>query len=319
MKFKIPNSTFDQNLKEQPVDKLEWEKFIENASKDSETIATEKEKLPYYEILGHSHRILKNLGLAEEFLKKAVALSAVESPAKQLQNLIRLAHVYQDQKQFKKSKALFDQARELLNFYEVSDTLRAAYHQHLGKYYFDQSFYGLSLTEFELAYKIRLSVKAPRDQIESTELALSFARKKSTIPLPEDIIIRRAEVDDAEAIHIAHMKSINEICVKDHSPDEIRVWSRRSYNPDIRLPAIKDYFYLVVQYKNKIEGFCHLKLSHKEDGPYAYLYGLDITPVILKKKVGHALMMLIEEYCHDASGGSKRDHFHRDNGPIGTT
>lgn len=178
MKFKIPTSIFDQNLKEQPVDKLEWEKFIETTSKDLETVLTEKEKLPYYEILGYCHRVLKNLKLAEEFLEKAVGLSAVESPSKQIQNLIRLAHVYQDQKQFSKSQVLFNQVRELLNRSEISDTLKAAYHQHLGKYYFDQTFYELALAEFELAYKIRLSVNAPQDQIQSTELALSVTRNR---------------------------------------------------------------------------------------------------------------------------------------------
>lgn len=55
--------------------------------------------------------------------------------------------------------------------------------------------------------------------------AISDTKKLLTLRGPEYLVLRRAEELDAEQIHHAHMKSINEICLKgNYSEEEIRVW-----------------------------------------------------------------------------------------------
>ncbi len=291
-----PESIFNNDLKEIPVDANKWELFLEDLKNQLKTETHPEKLLSLHEHIGMASQILFKLSEAEYYLMKAV--SATYSYPKQsrlIQNLIRLAHVYQWKKEFHKAHLLFDQAKALLNKADLSESLKASFHQHLGKLYFDQSFYGLSLTEFEVALKIRQRIQAPDDQVSSTVLAIKETKKR--LKDNGSIIIRRAEVKDAEAVHHAHMKSINEICSKDHSPDEIRVWGGRQYNPDFRIPAIQEQFYLVVESENKIEGFCQLKLNTNDQGiKTAHLYGLYITPKMLNKGIGFKLLNLALEF-----------------------
>lgn len=295
--LEFPKFKFEENLHEIPLNVSDWEKFI---SINQESLKSEN-NIKAQRILcgqvGVACRVLNHLDEAEKYLHRAVSLSVVESPSIQIQSLLRLAHVYQWKNEFNFSKILFQQVRSLFNEFEVSDTLRAMYHQHLGKYYFDQNYFGLALIEFELAKKIRLKIKAPQEQIESALFSIAVTKKNWSLQTPSQLIIRRAEVTDAKGIHDAHMISINEICSKDHSADEIRVWGGRQCEQVNRLPAIKNDFYLVVESQDKVEGFCQLKLNYKDGLTTAHLYGLYITPKILKMKVGHVLMALVFEYC----------------------
>src|SRR3989344_377211 len=294
MILELPPYKFDSSLNDYPVDNEEWSAFIMNLLEKLRITSDIQKNLVIYEYLGMALRTARRFDEAELYLSKALALS--ESPSKKIQNLIRLAHVYQWEKEFSKAKALFDQARYLINENDISEKLKSAYHQHLGKFYFDQGSMGLAVTEFELALNIRTTIKAAQDQIESTTLSLIEAKKKWPIVL-NNIVIRRAQISDAEAIHNAHMESINEICVKDHTSDEIRVWGGRTFDPAIRLPGIQNQFYLVAESNGIIEGFCQLKTSFKDNLKSAHLFGFYITPKILKKRVGDALMQLVFEYC----------------------
>jgi hypothetical protein len=43
----------------------------------------------------------------------------------------------------------------------------------------------------------------------------------------DDGLIRLARPGDEAAVHAAHMRSIREVCVKDHGEEEIRGWGFR--------------------------------------------------------------------------------------------
>lgn len=174
---KFPLYNFNEQLKEVPQDIKKFEIYIEELKNNILSSNNPKDQLKVFENLGIAFRILNRLDESEYFLTKALSLSAKESVSKQIQNLIRLAHVYQWQKKFLKAQTLFDQARSLISEFSISDSLKAAYHQHLGKLYFDQQLYGLSLTEFELAKKIRTQISAPQDQIDSSEYSIALAKK----------------------------------------------------------------------------------------------------------------------------------------------
>jgi tetratricopeptide (TPR) repeat protein len=296
MQFVRPNYHFDSDLREVPNDPLEWTKSVEQLF---EILKNESEdKLQIYEHLGIATRILLRLSESESFLLKAVSLS-YDNPnhSHLIQNLIRLAHTYQWKKEFSKAHLLFDQVRTLSNQKPISEGLKAAYHQHLAKNYFDQSYYGLAVIEFELALKMRIRIQAPADQIESTKASLKEAQKRWSSSHDKNIIIRRAEVNDAEEVHSAHMLSINEICSKDHTPDEIQAWGGRTYNPANRLPGINEQFYLVAELSGRVEGFCQLKPVFTQQKKTAHIFGFYITPKILNRNVGKTFLQLIEDYC----------------------
>ena len=217
----IPQSFFDQNLKEIPVQPEEWKKYVQQRTEKLAQTENDEDKLNLLAQLGYASRVLMKLNEAESYLIQALTLSFYHpDKTKLIQNAIRLAHVYQWQKNFAKAHLLFDLAKMILNEESVSDGLSAFYHQHLGKFYFDQGFVRLAQHEFELAFKIRMRMNADTELLNSTQHCLDMVKKLNNDNKDSEVIIRRAEVADAEAIHRAHMKSINEICVQDHTAEE---------------------------------------------------------------------------------------------------
>ncbi len=112
----------------------------------------------------------------------------------------------------------------------------------------------------------------------------------------ESLLVRRAAVQDAEAIHLAHMKSIQEICSKDYSLQEIQVWGHRPYRADQRVGSIKNDLVWVVEDNGIIEGYGHLKIFEKERLKQGHIFGLYLTPKVVGKSLGKAIVdMMLEE------------------------
>ncbi|MDG0815146.1 GNAT family N-acetyltransferase [Bdellovibrio svalbardensis] len=86
--------------------------------------------------------------------------------------------------------------------------------------------------------------------------------------------IRRAKPEDALGIHEAHMRSIQEVCSKDHTSEEVSAWGHRPFREDQRINAIKNQFVWVVESFAKIEGFGHMALSEKDGSIKAHVLGL---------------------------------------------
>jgi putative acetyltransferase len=110
-----------------------------------------------------------------------------------------------------------------------------------------------------------------------------------------NVIIRIARTEDAEAIHRAHMKSIREICVKDHGKEEIKGWGFRIYDPSHRIETIKRDSVWVVEAEGQIEGFAHIRLFERDEAKQAYLWALYLTPKIVGKGFGLKLAQLMIE------------------------
>lgn len=70
-------------------------------------------------------------------------------------------------------------------------------------------------------------------------------------------IIRRARLEDARGIHEAHMRSIQQICSKDHSPEEIRAWGGRPFQEVMRRYAISNHHVWVIEENEAICGYGH--------------------------------------------------------------
>lgn len=174
---------------------------------------------------------------------------------------------------------------------------QSPFHLAQGRLYADRGFFDLALLEFELARKIASRSASSQSSLDAISEAINETKKLLTLPGPEHLVLRRAEELDAEQIHHAHMKSINEICSRDHSEEEIRVWGGRKFDPNFRIPAINEQFYVVVECEGRIEGFCQLKTNDMPREGSALLSGLYITPKMLNQKVGAYLLNLVFSYC----------------------
>lgn len=103
-------------------------------------------------------------------------------------------------------------------------------------------------------------------------------------------IVRKATIQDAEGIHLAHMKSIQQICSKDHSEEEIKAWGHRPYREDQRINAIKNDLVWVVDDNGSIEGYGHLKIFEKEGVRLGHIFGLYLTPQVAGNSLGRAIV-----------------------------
>lgn len=302
--IQLPAFHFDKDLREIPDRIQDWEAFVESmkerldqASNQGDSIAnTSSQTLECLEYLGVASRVLGRFSQAEQVLLQAVTeCSRLGLASRYIQNLIRLAHVHQWQKTFGKAHSLFDEARVKISGTAISEGLLAAYHQHLGKLYFDEKFYGMAQVEFATALLLRQRISAPQEQVSSSGVSIDEARFRWGRSLPAEVIIRRALVTDAEAIHIAHMKSIQEICSRDHASEEIKVWGNRPFREEQRISAIKNDLVWVVETGQKIEGYAHLKISTKAEEKVAHIFGLYLTPTVLGKGIGRLIVEIIIE------------------------
>jgi len=114
-------------------------------------------------------------------------------------------------------------------------------------------------------------------------------------------IIRRALESDARAIHEAHMRSIQEVCSKDHTPEEIRGWGHRPFNEERRLDAIKNHRVWVIENQNHVEGYGHLQIYERDNVILAYVHGLYLTSQVLNQGLGKKLFLVMLSEAKQAS------------------
>lgn len=104
--------------------------------------------------------------------------------------------------------------------------------------------------------------------------------------------IRLARPGDELAIHEAHMRSIREICVKDHGEEEIRGWGYRPLE-DRWVQAIKDELVWVVELNNKICGFGYIRDCPKDDQIIANIHALYLTPEVVGQGLARKLIEIL--------------------------
>lgn len=109
--------------------------------------------------------------------------------------------------------------------------------------------------------------------------------------------VRRAIIRDAEDVHNAHMTSIQKICSKDHSKEEIAVWGHRPFNKAQREFSIKNDLVLVAEKNSRIEGYGHIRLFEKDNLKQAHIFGLYLTPAALGMSVGQTMIDIMLEQC----------------------
>ena len=105
--------------------------------------------------------------------------------------------------------------------------------------------------------------------------------------------IRRAKPEDAQFIHEAHMRSIQEICSKDHSPEEIKAWGNRPFREDRWLNAIKNQMVWVIDNSDTIEGYGHLAIEGNSTECNGHIMGLYFIPEANGQGLGKNIIRLM--------------------------
>ena len=125
-------------------------------------------------------RVLGELDTAEAKLQEALRLIEENGLGlkKDVQQKIRLAHVYQWQKNFTKSDAFFVEILSICRSDEDAEVYLDFALQHAGKNFFDQERYAEALECFSKTLTLREGRKAPPDQIESTQQALREVKRR---------------------------------------------------------------------------------------------------------------------------------------------
>lgn len=94
-------------------------------------------------------------------------------------------------------------------------------------------------------------------------------------------------MDDREAIHAAHMRSIREICVKDHGLEEISGWGYRELG-ERWIDGINKGLVWVVEFKGIVQGLA--SIAFEENNEHSHIQALYLTPEVAEMGCGRQLM-----------------------------
>lgn len=173
-----PEFFLDLNLRFRPVDLVHLNEYIQFLHDQLKTLHEPRELVRTLGELGVHLRSADRFTEAESALIKALEIIAEAKlgVAAEIQQKIRLAHVYQEQKDFVRSNALFDECLAVCQKEKLDHYYPFAL-QHQGKNMFDQKRYAEALGFFERALKLRLGMGVPQEQIQSTEQAIERTRE----------------------------------------------------------------------------------------------------------------------------------------------
>ena len=175
--------TFDENLQEVPANPLNISAYVDFQIENLKVISSPIEQAKIMSEIGAYLRILRRLDQAEKYLLEAgkliISYSLPQSTL--LAQQIRLAHVYQWQKNFNASNALFNKILKQTETTANLGALKDFTWQHAGKNYFDQGDFKNALAAFEKALELRKLRNAPDDQIASSRQSID--RTKNLIRL----------------------------------------------------------------------------------------------------------------------------------------
>lgn len=170
----------EETLREVVQNSEEFNQYIENLRRKMKSVHEPSKKATLLGDIGACLRIAGRLDDAETCLLQALALIETHELGLKLemQQKIRLAHIYQWQKNFSGSEDLFDEVVETCRQQKEADFYLPFALQHAGKNFFDQHKYRKALSCFEEALKLRTERASPDDQVESAQKALRATHKK---------------------------------------------------------------------------------------------------------------------------------------------
>ena len=171
---------FDKNLRDIPLHPENLKTHIKDLKEQFKQQNNPEDQVRILGEIGVYFRQLNELNKAEEVLSHTLQLILQHNLGLNLeiQQKIRVAHVYQWKKEFAKSTQLFSEVIKSCRVNSELHSYLAFALQHAGKNLFDQGDFQKALLHFEEALSIRVYKKAPEEQIKSTILAINVTKEK---------------------------------------------------------------------------------------------------------------------------------------------
>ncbi|MCF8058662.1 MAG: GNAT family N-acetyltransferase [Bacteriovoracaceae bacterium] len=123
----------------------------------------------------------------------------------------------------------------------------------------------------------------------------SLLRRKWKAAKANEAYVRRAEFGDEEGIHLAHMRSIKEVCSRDYNEEQVNAWGGREFNYDSKKRLIEEQAVWVIEKSGKIEGYG--LLFKDKDKPVAEIGALYFTPEVNGKGFGKEIVFYMKEFA----------------------
>ena len=171
---------FDENLRDIPKDPEGLREYTNELKRSLSDTDSPLQRVRLLGELGVHRRTLGDLQEAESILKEALQIIQENKLGIkwEIQQKIRLAHVLQWLRDFKRSDALFSEIIGVCRTHNDAAVYLDFALQHAGKNFFDQHKLDEALILFEETMSLRLKRKAPQDQIESTAIAIETTKRK---------------------------------------------------------------------------------------------------------------------------------------------
>jgi putative acetyltransferase len=108
----------------------------------------------------------------------------------------------------------------------------------------------------------------------------------------KNLVIRKTKLEDMKSVEDAHRSSIQEICSRDYTEDQIESYSFVKYTLDRWENSVNNDYHIVVEVDGNVEGFCHAKMLDNGDGEVVGLY-------FTRKIVGQGIGRKVVENAFD--------------------
>lgn len=292
-----PELVFDSYLREYPSDIKKFEKYLKLLCFQIQKSTDPEQKYKFLCEYGVLLRIHKNFDESLHVLNEVLAY-AMQSGKKTgvIQNLVRLAHVYQWQGEFKAAEQSYAQIATLIEKWEISESLRATILQHQGKLYYDQNLYTKALSYFETALFLRKKLETTQEQIDSSELAYNNCFDKTSASITESYpepTVLYAQEKYFESFHhaidfVAKEKKYIEMI---EAPSLQSVSSFQAKMIQNKMPV----YYLV--YKKDVVGWIDISAPKNERMQHRGGLGMGILPSFRAKGFGSQLMKAALEHA----------------------
>lgn len=174
MSAKVPEFVLNENLRFVPKDPVNLRNYVEDLKKSLVGVNEFQKRASLLGEIGFYLRSLDQFDEAEKHLLEALHIISLKNLgiAKEIQQKIRLAHVWQEKKDFNKSEKLFAEIIQVCRENTEAQTYLDFALQHAGKNFFDKGQYQVALEYFSEALSVRLKKNSPFDQIESSRAAI---------------------------------------------------------------------------------------------------------------------------------------------------
>lgn len=172
----------ERTLREVVIDVDELKVYVSGLDGELAQAVDPEKQVSLLGEIGTHLRSLGDLKQAEVTLRHALLLIEDHKlgSRREAQQKIRLAHVYQWQKDFKQSNSLFDEVILLCRLDPEAQFYLDFALQHAGKSFFDQQEFEKALACFNEALELRVKKGSPADQLSSTQNAIAETQRRLT-------------------------------------------------------------------------------------------------------------------------------------------